>query len=61
MTTSVRKVSERDLVARRAAILESLHLSAEELAAKVKAGGLVGHEWTAWSELEDIEYLLAND
>lgn len=61
MTTRVRRVTEEDLVARRAAILAELGLSAEELQAKVEAGGLVGREWSAWSEIEDIDYLLERD
>ena len=33
----------------------------DELRAKVDSGGLVGREWSAWSEIEDIDYLLASD
>jgi hypothetical protein len=61
MSTKVRSVTEEELVARRAAILAELGLSSDELDLKVKTGGLVGHEWSAWSEIEDIDYLLGRD
>lgn len=61
MTTRVRRVTEEDLVTRRAEILEELGLTSEELEAKVESGGLVGREWSAWSEIEDIDYLLERD
>jgi hypothetical protein len=61
MATRVRRVTERDLLARRAEILAHLGLTNEELRAKVKSGGLVGREWSAWSEIEDIDYLLERD
>ena len=58
MSTLVRHVTREDLVARRAEILKELGLRDEELQIKVKTGGLVGREWSAWSEIEDIDYLL---
>lgn len=61
MTTRVRRVTEEDLVTRRAEILKELGLTNEELEAKVESGGLVGREWSAWSEIEDIDYLLERD
>lgn len=61
MTTRIRRVTEEDLVTRRAEILEELGLTSEELEAKVENGGLVGREWSAWSEIEDIDYLLERD
>lgn len=61
MTTRVRRVTEEDLVSRRAEILGELGLTSEELEAKVEHGGLVGREWSAWSEIEDIDYLLERD
>jgi hypothetical protein len=61
MATRVRRVTEEDLVTRRAEILGELGLSSEELEAKVESGGLVGREWSAWSEIEDIDFLLASD
>lgn len=61
MSTRVRRVTEEDLVARRAEILAELGLTSEELEAKIVTGGLVGREWSAWSEIEDIDYLLERD
>lgn len=61
MTTRVRTVSEDDLVGRRSEILDELGLTIEELMIKVETGGLVGWEWSAWSEIEDINYLLTRD
>ena len=61
MTTLVHIVSEEDLIARRAQILINLGLSNEELSAKVESGGLTGHEWLAWSEIENVDYLLERD
>jgi hypothetical protein len=61
MSTKVHKVTTEDLRERRAAILAELGITDGELQAKVEAGGLVGREWSAWSEIEDIDYLLAGD
>ena len=41
MVTRIHRVTEENLVARRAAILKELGLTSEELAAKVASGGLV--------------------
>jgi hypothetical protein len=56
--TRVSTPSREDLLNRRAAILRSLGLTGEELAVKVASGGLVGDEWSASAEIEEIEYLL---
>lgn len=61
MSTKVRRVTAEDLITRREAILKDLGLTSDELRAKVESGGLVGREWSAWSEIEDIDYLLASD
>jgi hypothetical protein len=61
MTTKVRTLSRAELTARRAEILAELGLTEDELAEKAASGGLVGVEWSAWSEIEGIEYLLAGD
>lgn len=60
-STKVRRVTTEDLIARREAILKDLGLTSDELRAKVESGGLVGREWSAWSEIEDIDYLLVSD
>lgn len=59
--TTVSKPSRKDLVKRRAEILRRLDLTADEFAAKVASGGLVGDEWTASAEIEEIDYLLAGE
>ena len=56
--TRVSTPSREDLLSRRAAILRALDLTEEELAAKVASGSLVGDEWSASAEIEEIEYLL---
>jgi hypothetical protein len=56
--TKVITPSREDLEARRAEILRRLDLTADEFAAKVTAGGLVGEEWAASAEIEEINYLL---
>lgn len=61
MTTKIRRVTEDDLIARRAEILQEVGITSEELEAKVEHGGLTGREWSAWSEIEDIDYLLGRD
>jgi len=61
MTTKVRRVTSADLHARRDVILRDLGLDENELRAKIETGGLVGREWSAWSEIEDIDYLLDGD
>jgi len=56
--TTVRTPSREDLLRRRTAILSTLGLTEEEFRAKVASGGLVGEEWSASAEIEEIEYLL---
>lgn len=60
MSTLVRHVTREELVARRSEILRDLGLTAGEFEAKLQTGGLVGREWSAWSEIEDIDYLLGS-
>jgi len=61
MITRVRRVTEKELHDRRVEILNEIGLTESELEKKVASGGLVGREWSAWSEIEDIDYLLARD
>jgi hypothetical protein len=56
--TRVSTPSRNDLLSRRAAIFRMLGLTEEEWAAKVASGSLVGDEWAASAEIEEIEYLL---
>lgn len=60
MSTLVRHVSREELLARRREILNELGMTEDELQAKVDSGGLVGREWSTWSEIEDIDYLLGS-
>ena len=56
----VEKLSRAELEARRAEILRKVGASLEELAARAEASSLVGAEWDAWEELEDIAFLLGD-
>jgi len=56
--TRVHKVQPHELERRRAEILKSSGLSETELRQKVESGGLVGAEWSIWSEIESIDFLL---
>lgn len=56
--TTVSTPTRAELEEHRAAILRALDLTAEEFAAKVASGGLVGDEWSASAEIEEIDYLL---
>jgi len=59
--TTVHRPSREELAARRDAILSQLGLTSVELEEKAASGGLVGDEWSAWAEIEEIDYLLAGD
>lgn len=61
MATKIRSVTEDELESRRAEILQEIGLTDSELRAKVRVGGLAGREWSAWSQIEDIDYLLQRD
>ncbi len=54
-------VSRGDLERRRAAILQRLGVSLEELRARARSSSLIAEEWKAWEELRDISYLLGDD
>lgn len=56
--TTVQHLRREDVESRRNAILRDLGVSAEELAERAAAGGLVGEEWVAWAEVEELGYLL---
>lgn len=60
MSTVVHHVTREELQRRREAILSRLGLTLDELQDKVDHGALVGDEWSAWSEIEDIDYLLGS-
>lgn len=54
-------VTREQLLSRRAAILEDLGMSLEEFRRRAEAGTLVGDEWYAESDLEEIDFLLRDD
>lgn len=56
--TTVTTPTRAELEERKAAILRGLDLTADEFDAKIAKGGLVGEEWTASAEIEEIDYLL---
>ncbi|GAB2972880.1 hypothetical protein GCM10017788_74870 [Amycolatopsis acidiphila] len=60
MTTIV-KVSRATLLARRARILRRLGTNLEEFTERAHAFGLVGEEWDAWDQLQNIAFLLGDD
>jgi RecA-family ATPase len=56
----VRELTREDLVTRRDDVLRSVGLSSAELKERAESGGLVGAEWSAWEEIQEIEYLLSD-
>lgn len=56
----IRELTRADLIARRDEVLRSVDLSSAELEEKAESGGLVGEEWSAWEEIQEIEYLLSD-
>ena len=57
----LREVSREDLLARRQAILDRLGCSYPDLTGRAKARSLMGDEWSAWDELNEIDFLLGDD
>lgn len=54
------EVTGPELQDRRAAILDRLGMTLEEITAKADASMLMADEWEAWEELRDIAFLLAD-
>ncbi|MDR0359695.1 MAG: hypothetical protein LBJ87_09580 [bacterium] len=52
------EVSREELEARRARILDRVGVPLEELTRRAEASALIGDEWEAWQELQDIAFLL---
>ena len=50
--------TREEVAAQREQILAVVGLSADELARRAEAGELVGEEWLAWAEVEELGYLL---
>jgi hypothetical protein len=59
--TRTREISLADLKARRQAILDRLGTSYPDLAARAEQRSLVGDEWSAWDELQGIDFLIGDD
>jgi hypothetical protein len=58
--TTIEHPTRDEIEARRDAILRALDLSAEELAQRAVAGELVGEQWSAWAEVQELGYLLGD-
>lgn len=50
--------TREEVAAQRNEILNALGVTAEELGRRAEAGELVGEEWLAWAEVEELGYLL---
>ena len=59
--TRLREVTREELLERRRAVLERLGTSYEELASRADRRALVGDEWSAWDELQEIDFLVGDD
>jgi len=58
--THMHEVTREDLQGRRAAILRRVGSSYEDLARRASEYALVADEWSAWDELREIDFLLAD-
>lgn len=56
--TTMEHPTRDEITAQRDQILHALGLTADELAERAAAGELVGEEWLAWAEVEELGYLL---
>ena len=59
--TRVTNVTEEELLARRAEILERHGVNLQEFAERARQYALTGDEWADWDELQGIAYLLRDD
>jgi hypothetical protein len=58
--TRVHEVTRAQLRARRKEILDRVGVSYEDLAKRADEYALVADEWSAWDELREIDFLLAD-
>lgn len=56
--TTIDHPTRDDVRAQRDAILVRLGVTLDELTHMAAAGELVGEEWVAWAEVEDLGYLI---
>jgi len=59
--TRLRELSHTDLQTRREEVPKRLGTSYDQLTARAKLRSLVGDEWAAWDELQEIDFLIGND
>ena len=59
--THIHVADRGELVAQRDQILRDHGLSFEEFADRASSYTLIGEQWAAWNELQDIAYLLGDD
>jgi hypothetical protein len=59
--TSVVEVSRHTLLERRARILERVGADLQEFTERARSFSLVGDEWDAWDQLQNISFLLGDD
>jgi len=57
--TTIDHPTRDEVRAKRDAILRHLGVTFDELARMAGAGELVGDEWIAWAEVEELGYLLS--
>jgi hypothetical protein len=57
--TTIDHPTRDEVRAQRDAILARLGVTFDELARMAAAGELVGEEWVAWAEVEELGYLLS--
>jgi len=56
--TTIDHPTRAEVSAQRDALLARLGMTFDELARMAAAGELVGEEWVAWAEIEELGYLL---
>jgi hypothetical protein len=61
VASRVREVTREELEHRKQAILTRVRMTYDEFAERAEQYTLVGEEWSAWSEMRVIEFLLDDD
>lgn len=56
--TKTEHTTREQVESQRAAILNRLGVTLDELSERADAGELVGDEWLAWAEVSELTYLL---
>lgn len=55
------ELTRDELLERRRRILDRYNLSLDEISERAKSFSLVGDEWDAWEDLNNIAFLLGDD